>query len=64
MDFAEIGIPCEEQAFRFDRSGGASLDGTVIPGGCTGEFDGINCDSCDDIDKNVLGLGNPVYISP
>lgn len=64
MDLAEIGIPCIEQAFQFDASSGASLAQTTIDGGCTSEFDSTNCDACADIDKNVLGLGNPVYISP
>lgn len=64
MDFAEIGIPCLEQAFLTDASNGASLAQTTIVGGCTAELDRTNCDACADIDKNVLGLGNPVYISP
>lgn len=62
MDYAEIGEPCREQAFLDDPSREDSLART--DGGCTsGDFDGTNCDACQDIDKNESG-DDSLYISP
>eukprot|EP00903_Cladosiphon_okamuranus_P013477 g12552.t1 len=63
VDLAEIGAPCMEKAFLDDPSDTASLARTERVGGCPIESDGTNCHACDDIDKNVLGKGNPEYIS-